>query len=97
MNEIFTQTTNNLQETIADRALNKPKESYTVSLLESGNERVAQKVGEEGLEVAIAAVKKDREQIIYELSDLWYHILILLHCQNISLDEIGAELEKRHK
>lgn len=92
----FFSSTEKLNKTIVDRIKKMPKDSYTVELIKSGNSRIAQKVGEEGLEVALASMKKKKSAIIYETADLWYHLLVLLNYKKISLDEISEELEKRY-
>ncbi len=85
-----------LFEIIEGRKSNPVEGSYTNSLLESGYERIAQKVGEEAVEVIIAAGKQGRQRTIEESSDLIYHLFVLLVQQNISLAEIEKELENRH-
>ncbi len=87
---------NKLFEIIVDRKMNLVEGSYTNTLLEGGYERVAQKVGEEAVEVIIAAGKQDRQRTIEESADLLYHLFVLLVQQEISLVEVEAELEKRH-
>jgi phosphoribosyl-AMP cyclohydrolase / phosphoribosyl-ATP pyrophosphohydrolase len=69
--------------------------SYTQQLLNEGVTRIAQKVGEEGVEVALAAVVGTNADIINEVSDLFYHVLELLLAKQVSLEEISAELQKR--
>jgi len=74
-----------------------PKEgSYTTYLFEKGKEKILKKVGEECTEVVIAAMKDAREETIYEISDLAYHVLVLMAETGISLSEIRAELAGRH-
>jgi len=85
-----------LFEIIVDRKMNLVEGSYTNKLIESGYERVAQKVGEEAVEVIIAAGKQDRQRTIEESADLLYHLFVLLVQQEISLAEVEAELENRH-
>jgi len=72
------------------------EESYTARLIAQGRPRIAQKIGEEGVEVAIALTQNDREQIIYEASDLLYHLFVGLISSSVSLEEIWQELESRH-
>lgn len=84
-------------ESIVRARLNTPDESsYTASLAAAGTKRIAQKVGEEGVELALAAVSGDREEIIDEGADLVYHVLVLLTAQGISLGDISDRLESRH-
>lgn len=73
-----------------------PKESYTVSLFEQGIDRIAQKVGEEGVEVVIASKNDNKQLLIGEISDLYYHLLVLMIAKGITLDDINSELAKRH-
>ncbi len=86
-----------LQATIADRKRNPKEGSYTNRLFEEGVNRMAQKVGEEAIEVVIAAVNQDRDTQINELCDLFYHTLVLMTELDISLYDVFAQLEKRHK
>lgn len=73
-----------------------PEESYTARLIAQGRPRIAQKIGEEGVELAIALTQNDREQIIYEASDLLYHLFVGLISSDVSPEEIWRELESRH-
>lgn len=73
-----------------------PKESYTAKLISQGLPRVAQKVGEEGVELAIALTLNDKGQIIYEASDLVYHVLVSLIAAGVSIDDVRRELASRH-
>lgn len=85
-----------LESIIIDR-LDEPRDgSYTSELAKSGQKRIAQKVGEEGVELAIAAVAGDRSEMINESADLVYHLLVLLSNQGIRLSEVAAALEARH-
>ncbi len=74
-----------------------PKESYTAKLLSEGPSRVAQKVGEEGVETALAAAAGDREGFRYEAADLLYHLLVACISSNVSLNDVLSELASRHK
>jgi phosphoribosyl-ATP pyrophosphohydrolase/phosphoribosyl-AMP cyclohydrolase len=71
--------------------------SYTEKLLSEGLSRIAQKIGEEGVEVALAAVSGSREAVVNEMADLLYHVLVLLLKSQISLSEVSDELQKRRK
>ncbi len=74
-----------------------PKEgSYTTYLFEKGLEKILKKVGEECTEVIIAGGKRDRAETIYEISDLTYHVMVLMVQMGISVEDITKELEKRH-
>ena len=85
-----------LENIIAQRIATRPEDSYTAQLLAGGVRRIAQKVGEEGLELALAAVAQSDEEIIGEAADLLYHSLLLLKVKGLSLAQIVAELAARH-
>jgi phosphoribosyl-ATP pyrophosphohydrolase len=85
-----------LFEIIQDRAQNPQQGSYTNALLDAGYQKIAQKVGEEAIEVIIAAGKQGRQRTIEESADLIYHLFVLLVQEDISLQEVEKELEKRH-
>ena len=85
-----------LSDLVARRREEQTEGSYTVRLLNSGVDRIAKKVGEEGTEVVIAAMKGDRAELQAELSDLLYHTLVLLEQQGVTLDEVFRVLEQRH-
>jgi phosphoribosyl-ATP pyrophosphohydrolase len=86
-----------LQAIIADRKRNPKDGSYTNRLFEEGPSRIAQKLGEEAVEVVVAALTQEREQQIGEFCDLFYHTIVLMTQLDISLYDVFAELEKRHK
>lgn len=71
--------------------------SYTSTLLERGTPYIAQKVGEEAVELAIAAVQGDRSRIAAEAADLVYHLLVLLEANDMTLADVDAELKARHR
>ena len=74
-----------------------PKEgSYTTYLFEKGKEKILKKVGEECTEVIIAGEKEDKEETVYEISDLAYHVLVLMVSAGITVEDVTRELEKRH-
>ncbi len=85
-----------LEQVITDRIASKPEGSYTAKLLAEGTRRVAQKVGEEGLELALAAVAQSDHEVIGEAADLVYHTLLLLKVKGLSLTQVVAELQTRH-
>lgn len=85
-----------LQALLIGRKQEMPEGSYTSKLFAKGIAKIAQKVGEEGVETAIAAVKNDRQEIISESADLIFHLLVLLVDRNISVAEVLHELEERH-
>ena len=86
-----------LYDVIEDRRNHPSEKSYTSSLFADGLPRMAQKVGEEGTEVVVAALAQDDERLIEEVADLTYHTLVLLSARGIHPDQILAELEKRHR
>ena len=86
-----------LFELIQDRKKNKLQNSYTTQLFKKGLNKIAQKVGEEGVEVVIAALKESKSRLKSEAADLIFHFLILLVESGVSLNDICKELEKRHK
>ena len=85
-----------LERVIESRADADPDSSYTARLLNKGVKRCAQKVGEEGVEVALAATAGDREELINESADLLYHLLVVLNAGAVPLDEVLATLIDRH-
>ena len=85
-----------LEAVIATRIAEQPDSSYTAKLHARGPSRVAQKVGEEGLEVALAAVGGDPAAVVSESADLVYHLLLLLKTHDRSLGDVVRELESRH-
>ena len=80
---------------IKDRKLNPKKDSYTSQLFTSGIEQISKKVIEEAGESAIAATKEDKDSLIYEVADLFFHTLVLIAALNICPTNIWKELEKR--
>ena len=85
-----------LEQVIASKKEDDPKESYTAHLFSRGTTKMAQKVGEEGVEVALAAVAETKEDLLGECADLFYHTLVLLADQKIDLSEVMAVLQQRH-
>ena len=85
-----------LEGVIARRLADRPEGSYTAQLYAQGPKRMAQKVGEEGLEVALAAVAASDRELIAESADLLYHLLLLLASRGLRLEQVIAELESRH-
>ena len=79
------------------RKLESPEESYTARLLAQGRSRVAQKVGEEGVEAAIAAATGDKDSFRYEAADLLYHLMVACISTGVSFNEVTKELESRHR
>ena len=85
-----------LYRIIEDRKLKMPKDSYVASIFRLGEDRIIQKVGEEAIEVVIAAKNTNKKRIISEVADLLFHLLILLIMKNITLSNIEKELESRN-
>ncbi len=85
-----------LETVIRDRLQNPDSDSYTASLAASGSQRIAQKVGEEAVELALASVAGNRAEILNEAADLIYHLMVLLNAQDMCLSEVVATLEERH-
>jgi phosphoribosyl-ATP pyrophosphohydrolase len=86
-----------LYDVIESRRQNPTEQSYTSSLFAAGLTKIAQKVGEEGTEVVVAALAQDNQRLIEEVADLTYHTLVLLAARGLKLEDILTELEKRHK
>lgn len=86
-----------LEHVIAERYQNAPADSYTAQLFARGTTKIAQKVGEEGVEVALAAVAETKEDLLGECADLFYHTLVLLRDKNIELSEVMQVLQARHQ
>jgi phosphoribosyl-ATP pyrophosphohydrolase len=86
-----------LFEVIQSRKENPAEKSYTSSLFAEGLTKIAQKVGEEGTEVVVAALAQEDQRLIQEVADLTYHTLVLLSARGLTPADVLAELEKRHK
>jgi len=85
-----------LEQIILERLATGSEQSYTVRLVASGDKRVAQKVGEEAVELALATVAGTREEQLDEAADLVYHLLVLLNSRNIRLGDVVELLRRRH-
>ena len=86
-----------LQQFIQKRHEEMPEGSYTTSLFQSGINKMAQKVGEEAVETIIEAANGTNERLIYEGSDLLYHLIVMLTAKGLSIEDLAKELEERHK
>lgn len=86
-----------LEAIIQDRLAGAAEDSYTSQLATAGVKRMAQKVGEEAVEVALAATAGSREELLSESADLIYHLLVLLNTQGVELADVATTLAKRHK
>ena len=85
-----------LEGVIQDRLENPDGKSYTASLAATGRQRIAQKVGEEAVELALASVADNPEEVIDEAADLVYHLLVLLQAQDLDLGRVVERLRERH-
>lgn len=86
-----------LEATIADRKRNAPAGSYTTSLFAAGLPRIAQKVGEEGVETVVAALSQGDDRVAAEMADLIYHCLVLLAAREMCWSDVQVELARRFK
>lgn len=86
-----------LSQIIEERRQNPRPDSYTCKLLASGENEILKKIGEEAIEVILAAKAQGRQRIVEEASDLMYHLLVMFSLKEISLEEIEAELRRRHR
>lgn len=84
-------------DVIADRKEHPVEKSYTNYLLEQGVDKICKKVGEEASETIIAAKNQDKEELIGEISDLFYHVLVLMYQQGIQVEDIERKLQDRHQ
>ena len=85
-----------LETVVRARLVDGGDESYTARLAASGTRRIAQKVGEEGVELALAATSGNQQEIIDEAADLVYHVIVLLADAGLGLEDVAARLEQRH-
>jgi phosphoribosyl-ATP pyrophosphohydrolase/phosphoribosyl-AMP cyclohydrolase len=85
-----------LERLICEREVQRPEGSYTTQLFDAGVKRIAQKVGEEGVETALAATAGDQEELANESADLLYHLLVLLRARDLSLADVVETLKSRY-
>lgn len=85
-----------LFETIEDRKKSPMEGSYTNYLLDKGIDKILKKIGEEASETIIASKNSSNEEVVFEIADLLYHLMVLMSFREISLDEVILELQKRH-
>lgn len=85
-----------LEETISDKIANPQEGSYTKYLMDEGQDKILKKCGEEMTEVLIASKNNDKEELINESSDLFYHLIVLLQKKGVSLADVEAQLKERH-
>ncbi|MBN1978464.1 MAG: phosphoribosyl-ATP diphosphatase [Anaerolineae bacterium] len=93
MSQIFKE----LFETILDRKANPTPGSYTAKLLDAGEDEVLKKVGEEAMEIILAAKGQGNERLVSEMADLFYHLLVLLAARGLTLADVEAELVQRRR
>lgn len=86
-----------LFEVIESRRENPSEKSYTSSLFAAGLPKIVQKVGEEATEVVVAALAQDNGRLVEEVADLTYHTLVLLAARGLTIEDVEAELERRHR
>ena len=86
-----------LEGVVAQRSIDKPEASYTARLLAKGINKVAQKVGEEGVETALAGVNESDQKLLEESADLLFHLLVLLRARGLPLAQVVRLLESRHR
>lgn len=86
-----------LERIIRERIDDPSEDSYTASLVKAGPRRLAQKVGEEGVELALASAAGDKDEVIEEASDLIFHVLVLLADQQLGLKDVCDRLKTRHQ
>lgn len=84
-----------LYETVMDRKANPEEGSYTAYLFEKGEEKILKKVGEECTEVIIASLSQSKTDLVNELGDLFYHVMVLMAQKGVSLEDVEAELARR--
>jgi phosphoribosyl-ATP pyrophosphohydrolase len=88
---------NKLSDIIQDRKKNRPAGSYTAELLEAGEDEVLKKVGEEAMEVILAAKGQGRQRLVEETADLFYHVLVMLAAYDLTLADVEEALCRRHE
>lgn len=84
-----------LQAVIEARRAATPEQSYVASLLAKGDDAILKKIGEEAAETLIAGKNGDADALVYEVADLWFHVMVLLVHKGLSLDDVTAELARR--
>lgn len=84
-----------LEAIVASRAQSDPSQSWTAKLVAGGQDKAAKKLGEEAIEAVMAAVRQDRENLVYESADLLYHLMVVLKIADIPLQAVMQELERR--
>ena len=93
----MTEVLDELFATILERQAEHPAGSYTVKLMEAGEDEILKKVGEEAMEVILAAKGQGDERVVSEVADLFYHVLVLLAARGLTLADVEAELVRRRR
>jgi phosphoribosyl-ATP pyrophosphohydrolase len=93
----MTDILDSLVTVLQDRKANPRPGSYTNSLLDAGEDEIVKKVGEEAVEIILAAKGQGNQRLVEETADLLYHLLVLLVARDLTLDDVRAELARRHK
>ena len=88
---------NSIYNEIADRDINPVENSYTNYLLNEGTNKICKKIGEEATETVIAALSEGKDELVGEISDLTYHILVLMYNKQVTLEDVKLKLEERFK
>ena len=88
---------NELFQVIEDRKANPTNKSYTAQLFADGEDRILQKIGEEAVELILAAKGQGNQRLVEETADLFYHIFVILAAKGITLEDVESELRMRHK
>ena len=88
-------TLTQLWDTIQQRKAQRPSGSYTVQLLEAGENEILKKIGEEAVEVIIAAKGESDDRVLYEMADMIYHAMVLLAARDLTWSDVEAELARR--
>lgn len=86
-----------LEQVIGQRKAAAPEQSYTARLYAAGGSRIAQKLGEEAVELALASVQDDRQRMLSEAADLVYHLIVLLQYHDFTLADVATELSRRQR
>jgi phosphoribosyl-ATP pyrophosphohydrolase len=95
--EVKNNVLDELFATIVDRQVHPRPGSYTAKLLEAGEDEILKKVGEEAMEVILAAKGQGDERVVSEIADLFYHLLVLLAARGLTLGQVEAELKRRRR
>ena len=86
-----------LERVISSRKAERPKGSYTTYLFDAGQDKILKKIAEEAGEVIIASKNNSHDELVYEVADLVYHLLVLLQFHDVSWNDIETELKRRHQ